>query len=371
MSERQRVHVLSEPFTNQNTRAFLFPILRYRRALADAGISLRIFYELAPELTDCDVLAINNKWLTPMFATEPRRAVDFVGELAQRAARLIYFDRSSTAGSLEPGVLPLVDAYYKTSLFRDRELYARPLYCGRLFSDHYHRKYGVTDADPAPSTVLDDPALADRLALSWNTALADYSVLGPRLSALYGRLPLQAFLTGPRRITSPSRPRPIAVSCRMTLTYIHDSIGFQRRRMAEALKAHRRTERVSKPAYFRELRRSQIVASPFGTSEINYKDFEVFITGGALLKPDMSHLETWPDLYEPGTTYAAHGWDLDDLEEVIDGLLADPVRRIGIAEAAQQRYRDHVCGDAARDRFVQHFLALLKPAPGRADQAAA
>jgi len=363
MSARLKVHFLSEPFTNQNTRAFLFPVLRHRRALRDAGLDVDVFYEVAPGLTDCDVLAINNKWLTPEFAADRQRALDRIAGLSRQVARLVYFDRSSTAGSFEPDVLPLVDAYYKTSLFRDRRLSLRPLYGGRLFCDYYHRTCGVSDAEPAPSPVLDTPALASRLALSWNTALADYGLLGPRLSALYARLPLRLLLSGPWSFTSPSRPRPIAVSCRMTLSYIHASIAFQRQQVAERLQAHRRSDRVSKPAYFRELRRSQIVASPFGTSEINYKDFEVFLTGGTLLKPDMSHLETWPDLYEADVTYAAHSWDLDDLEEVIDGLLADPARRIEIARAGQARYRACLHGRVAEERFAAHFRQLVAPGP--------
>jgi hypothetical protein len=366
-----RIHILSEAFGNQNTRAFLFPILRHRRALQQAGVSLRLFFDVEPALTDCDVLAVNNKWLTPMWQTDRPRAVNLIASLADKVARLVYFDRSSTAGSLDPEVVPLVSSYCKTALFRDRRLYTRPLYCGRLFSDYYHHRYGARDVNPAPSTVLNDPALADRLELSWNTALADYSLLGPRLSALYGRVALSPLLSGPWRMTPPASQRPIAVSCRMNMSYIHDTIAFQRRRMSEALQAYRRSDRISKLSYFRELRRSRIVASPFGTSEINYKDFEVFITGGTLLKPDMSHLETWPNLYTAGVTYAAHDWDLEDLQAVIDDLLADPKRQIEIARAGQERYRAHTCGHIARERFVERFLQLLRPAPGAQDQAAA
>ena len=33
--------------------------------------------------------------------------------------------------------------------------------------------------------------------------------------------------------------------------------------------------------------------SPFGWGEIGARDFEIFINGSLLIKPDMSHLETY------------------------------------------------------------------------------
>jgi hypothetical protein len=59
------------------------------------------------------------------------------------------------------------------------------------------------------------------------------------------------------------------------------------------------------------------VVSPFGFGEITLKDFEVFLTGGLLLKPDMSHMQTWPDVFRAGETMAAHAWDLSDFEDTV------------------------------------------------------
>jgi len=148
----------------------------------------------------------------------------------------------------------------------------------------------------------------------------------------------------------------------MGLTYKYETVAYQRRRIAEILTAHRRTDRISKFAYARELRQSQIVASPFGYSEVNYKDFETFLAGAALLKPDMSHLETYPDLFQEGETYIAHRWDFADLQEKIDGLLEDRTRRLAIAEAGQQLYRAVTVGRAAREHFAGYVDALLREA---------
>lgn len=246
----------------------------------------------------------------------------------------------------------------------------RPLYGLREFTDYYHREFGVEDEPPVLSPAVQDANDLSKLRLSWSTALANYAMLGPRLSALYMHLPLDRLMRPTSRCHSPRAARPIAVSCRMGLTYKHNSVAFQRQRMAELLTAHRRTDRISKPAYCRELRESQVVISPFGYSEVNYKDFETFLAGAALMKPDMSHLETYPDLFDDGVTYVSHRWDFSDLEEKIDGLLQDNERRIAIAEAGQQRYRAVTVGRQARQGFARYFSALLREAEAAPEGAA-
>jgi len=148
----------------------------------------------------------------------------------------------------------------------------------------------------------------------------------------------------------------------MGVTYKYETVAYQRRRLAEILKRYRRIDRVSKITYLRELRDSKIVTSPFGYSEVNYKDFETFISGGLLLKPDMSHLQTYPALYHEGITYVAHDWNLTNLEERIEQILADYPHYLEIAENGQNTYCGHTVGRHARERFVTYFSGLLDEA---------
>ena len=157
----------------------------------------------------------------------------------------------------------------------------------------------------------------------------------------------------------------------MGLTYKYETVAYQRLRLADALHRYRRTERVSKINYFKELRDSKIVTSPFGYSEVNYKDFETFITGGLLLKPDMSHLETYPNFYQADVTYLAHDWDLTDIEEKVDRVLSDYSGHLHIAENGQNLYREYTVGRSAHERFVSYFLDLLAEAAGEDDTAPA
>ena len=362
MTAPHKLHILCPPLTDQNVRAFVAPLIATHRELGDLGIRVAFRYGVSDDLTDCDTLILNSAFWRGPWIGRRDEALPLIADLAGKVPRLLFFDRASTSGTANADVLPLVTRYYKTNLLRDRTLYMRSLYGLREFTDYYHREFDVQDEHPALSPAVKDAYDLKKLRLSWSTALADYSLFGPRLSALYSRLPLSWLMRPSRRFHPPQASRSVALSCRMGLTYKYETVAYQRRRIAEILTAHRRTDRISKFAYARELRQSQIVASPFGYSEVNYKDFETFLAGAALLKPDMSHLETYPDLFQEGETYIAHRWDFADLQEKIDGLLEDRTRRLAIAEAGQQLYRAVTVGRAAREHFAGYVDALLREA---------
>ena len=71
---------------------------------------------------------------------------------------------------------------------------------------------------------------------------------------------------------------------------------------------------VGHVAYMRELRASKICFSPFGYGEVCWRDYEAILSGAVLLKPDMSHIETDPDVFVAGETYLPVRWDLADFE---------------------------------------------------------
>ena len=367
----KRINILTCPMTDQNVRSFLAPLLANRRLFLDTGIQFHLYQQPTPGLIDCDVLMINSAFWKAPWVDRRTEALDLVAHLVERVSETLFFDRSSTSSTVMSEFLPLVKRYYKTNLLRDRALYQKALYGQRQFTDYYHNRNGVVDATPVSSMPVEDARDLAKLRPSWNTALANYSLLGPRISALYKHVPLAQLMRPTKMFTRPSVHRAIEVSCRMGLTYKYETVAYQRLRLADALHRYRRTERVSKINYFKELRDSKIVTSPFGYSEVNYKDFETFITGGLLLKPDMSHLETYPNFYQADVTYLAHDWDLTDIEEKVDRVLSDYSGHLHIAENGQNLYREYTVGRSAHERFVSYFLDLLAEAAGEDDTAPA
>ena len=364
-----RVRILTPGCTTPNGAAFLFPILHYRRALAARGIDVRLAGDAA-RIGDCDVVIVDSKFHRSRWERETPAVVAEFEALKRRTSRLLYFDTTDSTAGVQVEILPIVDGYFKNQLLRDRRLYLKPIYGARIYADYYHRALGVSDAVPEYSAAVPDPALLAKLQLSWNSGLADYSPLGPARMALYRRLPLRALLRFPSAVASFSSRRTNPISSRFGVAYSRQSVAWQRLAIRKTLGNRVATGKLPRFAYFRELAASGIVVSPFGFGEITLKDFEVFLTGGLLLKPDMSHLETWPDFFRAGETMIAHRWDLSDLEARIDEALADEPRRRAIAGEGQSRYLNELGTPGAEARFAERFAALIAnrsaPAQSRA-----
>jgi hypothetical protein len=75
--------------------------------------------------------------------------------------------------------------------------------------------------------------------------------------------------------------------------------------------------------YYSRMSNSKIILAPFGFGEIAPRDLEAAMIGSVLIKPDMSHLETVPNLYVPNETYVSCKHDYSDLNEKIDYVLSD------------------------------------------------
>lgn len=356
-----RVNVLAGGFDTPNGRAFLFPLIAWRDALRDGGLDIRIFSRATDDLADCDALLVDSKFHRYRWLNQKRETLDEFARWAQRC-RLIYCDTTDSSGSLLTDLLPIVHGYAKSQLIRDRAAYLRPMYGHRPFTDYYHREQGVTDADPEWSPVVTDRTLLAKLRVSWNSGLADYSLRGPSRMALYQRLPLPGLLRFPNPSRSPSASRPQDISCRFGTDYPRASVAIQRRTIRDKLAGRIDTRKLSRRGYFRELETSKVAVSPFGYGEITLKDFEVFLTGGLLLKPDMTHMETWPDLFRGGDTMLAHRWDLSDFESVLNDAVANYDRHSEKAAAGQDAYREHTSGESASALFAQQLRQIIASA---------
>ena len=92
--------------------------------------------------------------------------------------------------------------------------------------------------------------------------------------------------------------------------------------------------RVPKKQFITELFDSKLCLSPFGYGEVCWRDFEAIFTGSLLLKPDMSHINCYPDIFHSYETYVPLNWDLSDLNEKVDYYLHHTKERDMIARNA-------------------------------------
>ena len=359
------VHILTQGTASPNGRAFLFPILFHRKSLESLGIRYRVFLKVQGGLSDCDVLFIDSKYFRSRYGTQRDRILEWMDSFRKQVGKLYYFDTTDSTGTLQSEVLPYVDRYYKSQLLWDRSLYKEVWYGGRIYTDYYHRGYGVEDDEPLYSKPVRSSEELKKLAVSWNSALDDHG-FGIR-HEIYSRIRRRfqiPILRYAARFTPSRKDRDVDISCRLSRTHSRNTARFQRNWVVESLRTKYGvpTDRISKSAYWKEMQNSKVLIAPFGWGEITLRDFQAIINGSALFKPDMSHLDTWPPLYVDGQTYASHAWDMNDLAEKLDHLLSGRTYAT-IAENAQSTYRKYLFEREGHVEFCERLAGMVANNP--------
>ena len=151
---------------------FLHPVRRNRRALRERGYDVRIETESSPNRLEADILCLSSKFFSGWWTPRREEVFRFVEEARGYASKIIWLDDSDSTSVTHFELLPKLDLYLKKQLLKDRTLYTKPLHGDRIFTDYYHREFGITDATPFQSEPL-DLSLAHKLHVSWHIGLGD------------------------------------------------------------------------------------------------------------------------------------------------------------------------------------------------------
>lgn len=254
-------------------------------------------------------------------------------------ARLVYLDWfAPTDLRLAARIGPLVDIYLTKHLLRDRSAYGRATFGDTNLMDHYGRSLGLdheVQHFPLPA------GFEDKLRVGPSFATADFML--PVFER--GRLP--------------AGPRPIDLHARIA-TQGTPWYQAMRQDSAAAVAALQGVRTVTGTGirhdlFLREMRQSKLCFSPFGYGEVCWRDYEAVMTGAVLLKQDMSHVETDPDIFTAGQTYVPVRWDLADFADKVEWLLSDDGARARIARNAFELLRDY----ARSGRFVDQMAPVV------------
>ena len=353
------VNILSEGPISYNGRAFLQPIILNKDQLLEYSIEVNLIYELKNDISDCDLLIVDSKFFRGWWQTRKQDLLDKLAELNQDT-NVVFFDTSDSAGYLLGEVLPFVNAYYKHQTLVDKSYYLKPMYGRRLFTDYYHNHNNISDIhsfEEKDIQVIQNADL-DKIRVFWNTGLANYSFLGDYLGKIYRKFPIKGILRYPKNFTKPSSNRPLDVQCRFGVSYNKETVAFQRKSIAKILKDRLQTEKVNRYKFYRELKQSKVVISPFGLGEITLKDFEVFLTGSLLMKPYMDHMNTWPNFYTE-ETFIPFKWNLKNISTKLENILDNYQDFIEIAENGQEIYRYHIATSEGNIEFLERFRDIV------------
>ena len=350
-----RVNILTVPHV-ANSRAFT-PILVNRRMIMEAGINVRIFYGEVAGLYDAECVILDGRVYRKWGEGDSEQGVAALLErLANRVGNVIWFDTTDGTGTTQFQFLPYVHKYLKLQVLRDRSLYQKSYYGGRYFTEYYHDQFGINDTQEYPEMTPAPASELHKIDVAWGHPLSDYGRWAPWLRRIRRLIPI------PTRYTQrfiPPIDRTVDTSFRYGSSYKRETVAFQRqlvRKTAESLGFP--TDKIPRPEYLKELRSCKVAVSPFGWGEPSYKDFEVMLNGAALLKPDVTHMQTWPDLYVAGETYMPFKWDCSDLEAVLEAALTGDTWR-DIAEQAQSEYGRFLFGREAQELFCERFREIV------------
>ncbi|SFR19239.1 glycosyltransferase [Poseidonocella sedimentorum] len=320
----------------------VYPFVHYAEAFARRhGAAVRCLpverFLTGARGPEADVVLIQ-----PWFTTPPEALAQALERFAAHhpRARLSFLDSFAHNDlRLGPVLADHIRFYLKKSLFRDRRLYLRAWRGDTNLTEYYSALYGIDPGPPVERAVPE--ALLDRLRLC------------------------PSFFTAPRFMSGFDTPPPPQAGRGLD---VQSRLGARGTPWYSAMRAAAQARiagieglslsppgSLSLPEFMAELADARLCFSPFGYGELCWRDVEAFQAGAVLVKPDMGHLETAPELYDPGETYLPIRWDFADLEETLRGALADEETRSRIARTAHARIAAYI----AEERFVDDMDFLF------------
>lgn len=357
------INVLSPGFNTPNSSSFLFPLIVFKNHCKELKINIQIFFNLSKRISDCDFLFIDSKYFKFEWNKNTHEVLNIFQKLSE-STKVVYFDTTDSAGTIDSSLLPLVHIYAKNQIYKDLNNYTKKFYGRRLFADYYNKKLNIIDENPEYSQPITTKKFLKKFKISWNIGLSTYNYYSKYiLKALdfSKRIPIYNHLIKyPNLIKSCYENRDNLISARFNSSYERKTVGVQRHLIKKELKYKIDSHPINRKKYFLELCNSKIVLSPFGWGEINLKDFEVFLTGGLLFKPKMNHVKTWPHFFLNKETIVEFNWDLDNLNDLINFYTKWDKQRLDIANEGQKMYLRYTSGKDAGEFFANHLMKILK-----------
>jgi hypothetical protein len=243
------------------------------------------------------------------------------------------------------------------------------MYGRQVFTDYYHREFGINDEKIKLREPPQDPQMIKKLRLSWNLGCGIYPV--PNIN-------LVRLAKGATRFNFPKVLRPWyiysyrklikrinepvnlmlkqqKIQARFGANSLPNTIGFQRKILVDSCRDNVNviTGSIKPKLYREELKQTASVLSPFGWGEVCFRDFEAIINGSLLIKPNMDHLETWPDVYKSSKTYLPIDWAGKNLLGTIDMVFRDVFQFSNVVENAKEEYKTSLM---SIDNRVAEFL---------------
>ena len=274
-------------------------------------------------------------------------------KIRENSKSIVWLDTADSPGTCMFDVLPYVDRYLKKQIYIDLSYYKKDLYGDRLYTNFYHNCFKINDDIAQSINYSLEESYYNKIGISWNIGISDMFSYN-KLKRFFEKNKMQKII-----FTNPSVDRSIDVHYRCS--FQPGIYGYQRKKIKDYLVDNKSINKVNytiEPygkAYRKEMQLSRSVLSPYGYGEICIRDFESFFSGAILLKPDMSHIRTYPNWYVKGETYIPFAWDFSDINAIFETIHFHYEKIINVAKNGQKLFKKYTCGEMNED-FVSHVI---------------
>jgi len=366
-----KLNILTEGFVSYNGIGFLTPIIKNINNLKNLGTDISFFTKYKKSVLDCDVLLIDSKFYRKY---KIKFGIDYIykifSEIKSHQCKTVFFDLGDGTSMWAMDIIPYVDRYCKSYVLKDKQLYKKQFYGSRIWTDYYKEEFSILDTNENSinnkTGVLSESDLS-KIVLSYNSSFADYSLNSRMyntktkkyLSHIFSVSKYLVNYSDKREFIDPSINRSLELSCRMNVKYDREGVVYHRKKAAEILNKYLKFDKIDRNLYMDEMSNSKVVVSPFGWGEVNYKDYEAILCGSLLLKPDMNHMDTFPNFFKENNV-AFYKWDYSDILDVVDNVLSNYSQNVQKARETQDLYKYYLLSDAGQHEFCIHFNNLIK-----------
>ena len=345
-------------FNDYCSYSFIYPIIKSLKTFKDINFSFNLISLLNNKVFDCDLIIIDSRFKE--IIKNRKKTLEFIYKNKSKKTKLIFADNADNSGQLKKDFLEICDFYWKGQILDDKKKYADKHYGGRLFTDFYNKKFNVIDKNKQETDVIKEKALLKKIIVSWNMGLCDHGKFSHIKQKFFSIFKTKFILFNSNKFFTPNyKERKKDISCRIGVKYHRETVEYQRKKVSEIVNEFTTIKKMSRFKYIEELRNSKFVISPFGWGELCPRDFEAFLHGSVLIKPEMNTIKTWPSWYNE-KTYLPFLWDLSNLRDQIIYAIENYNMLKELAINAQKKYLFFTSSNNSEEIFVKRFQELLK-----------
>lgn len=368
----QQIGIVTDHHFLRGKGSFYYPLEKWGKKFSENGYGFNFFSSHDDKkLVEQDVIIVDSRYLRSEIVHKknfPDKSFikEVFHKLKAKGIKIVLFDNKDGTGSDQFDLIKYVDVFVKKQVLKDREQYLKNKggYSFRPFAEKYdlsekaHLNYlSFHDSyTPCPAEHL------HKIKVGWNIGMSDYRFFPFDRFYSTSLKNWFNFIYKEPNFNRDYAEKSIDTTFRGKVSNKKEVYSFQRNKVIELLKKSSNENFVtgppiSKRKYLSELKLSKTCISPYGYGEICYRDFEAIISGCVIIKPDMSHLETYPDIYKKNETYVPVEIDMSDLESTLRKVLENYNDYIPIIEKVQKDFLHAIHGF---DAFQSHFEKIIE-----------